>query len=120
MGANLQFLNEALIGDDKRVHYADEPLNVTGSNAHDILGCLGFDTDFDNSDPIDINEFIEAAALFLNSEMADIVDNEREPIQDGRFYEGGRRKGYLKSKILLILGYARLAKEMGATHAYFI
>lgn len=120
MSANLQFINMA--APERLVRYTEETLNVSNSNTRDILVAMGFNPDFDSPDcdPIIIDSFIHGAEMFLSSPLGEYIDNEKPYIQEGNWIEGGRRQGYLKVKILLILAYAKHAQTLGATHAYFI
>jgi hypothetical protein len=115
MSANLHFCDDGL-----KYKPAGETFNVGNDNASHILSAMGFDPNFNISPPIDINEFIKGAELFLSSGLAEFIDQRKPMVRDGNWIDGGRREGYLKEKIPLILEMARIAKNMGATHAYFM
>ena len=90
--------------------------NVGNANARDICSALGFSRNFEEIS-FEVSDLQGACERFLNSEIASLIDGEREPEQFGNVIKCGRRAGYLTEKVEAILEATIEATRLGATHA---
>lgn len=115
MSANCYFFNPKT---DRIIHTENE-LNFSNSNASDICAALGMETDFNNAAPTTIEDFRKKCESFLSGDLKHFIDKKIESKKDGNWMDCGRREGYLKEKIELLLSSCLYAHLQGAKLVYF-
>lgn len=127
MGCSLYFTNEAKRG--KAFIQVDGDLSMSYSNARDFVTALGFSPSVsDDSEVFSFADLEEGLRIFQASEIAQLVDGEKEMEIDPALNEltknvvvvpGIRPEGYLTRKVAIAVQMCEEAKSKGATLCYF-
>lgn len=102
----------------------DLDCNMGNANARAVLVALGLNYDFENMGSLLPQELYAACERFLNSEIAEFVDNGTETVVDAKpgcatMIDCGRRADYITERVIQIKKLCEVAMLAGAMKCYF-